>query len=392
MSKAGSPKLADSPKTPADPPRRRLPHEEIQFSAIERAWLSKLSDDWQPDSDYLALYIDAPFCLRRCSYCVFFKAETKINSEAFLKYYAEDLPALIDLYRTILERAPMTVCYIGGGTGNFMTTKVMRDLFDRIPGFRSIPLKKMEGHPALFTKEKIDLLCEYKFTDISMGVQTFDGSLLTRFNRIPLKVEKTRHIVEYALQQGLRVNCDLLVFADSGGLADLEVLENDLVLLASEIHPSHMTIYPLYQLFVADRNDQLLELREELINRIAHLRCTILNFALRFPEYSLTDLDNVSVSDVFSREQIWRHLSSSYNLSRLTQEERNLSFMYNSDYFYDKQRYPQGQRQHVIGLGGANRSSVHSYICGELYYVTSLDEGNINFQKRVEGVFSEAPR
>ncbi len=358
-------------------------HESIRFTDIEESWNTKLTKEWVPGKDYLSLYIDAPFCLRRCSYCCYFRAEGRISSEEFRRYFWEDLPRLIDLYKTVLDRAPITVCCFGGGTANLMTTEIMTHIFDRIPHFAAIPLKKMEGHPALFSKEKIDLLCDYEFTDISVGIQTFNKSLLSKFNRIPLNVKRTRSIIDYAMRKGLRVNCDLLVFADTQALADLETLESDLLMMASEFHPGHITVYPWYQLFSASRNEHVIEQRDALINKIAHLRCTLLNFVLQCPDYlaESPDFKNLTVIAAFNREEISKHLTTCYRISRLSAIEQQQSFMYNSDYFYDEEKY-SGQRQNVIGLGGGTRVRVHSYICGTLYYLTSIDDGNIYFHKR----------
>ena len=90
----------------------------------------------------------------------------------------------------VLSNAKIQAIYFGGGTASLMNVDVMKRIFDAIPNFKEIKNKAIEFHPSTLSAEKVQTIIDYKFSFVSIGIQTFDEEMLKSVNRNKVDVEK----------------------------------------------------------------------------------------------------------------------------------------------------------------------------------------------------------
>ena len=128
------------------------------------------------------LYVHIPFCARICPYCAFYKelldrSQTTRFCEAILRELRQHSQERQLALRTI---------YFGGGTPTALMTRQLECL---LGGFRDdLNLSElaewtMEANPGSVSPRKAALLRRLGVTRISLGVQSFDNSLLKLLGR-----------------------------------------------------------------------------------------------------------------------------------------------------------------------------------------------------------------
>ncbi len=353
----------------------RYTFKETNIEAFKKYWRDK---QWKP-SDRFNLYIDGPFCVQQCGFCIHRGDRVSINSPIYNRYYKEYIPYLLELFEEVLSFKVPDSIYFGGGTANLMTTEIMVDLFKQIPNMKEIPYKVMEGHPAFMTKEKIDILADYNFSYISLGLQTLDMSLLKRHNRIPHKPEKLKHLIRYCQEEKkVHVNCDLLTFINKGNAEDIQILKNDLKLLMEEYGPNLITIYPEYQGFSKNYTDITsfsIKEMDEAVTKIRSLRRGIMSQVRKKPRYNLLKENRIELND----EAIKEFLLDDYYIGKLSQEE------FKKFHQYCCSSFPfHPPEQNVLGIGGYSRRKPYSYLGREHYFTIENKDWQPKIFKQME--------
>jgi oxygen-independent coproporphyrinogen-3 oxidase len=138
------------------------------------------------------IYVHIPFCARICPYCAFYKelldrSQTPRFCEALLReleQHAQDRPAFAKA--TAGRHLRPTTMYFGGGTPTALTTSQLEFL---LSGFHerldlSVLLEwTLEANPGSVSARKASLLKELGVNRISLGVQSWDDSLLELLGR-----------------------------------------------------------------------------------------------------------------------------------------------------------------------------------------------------------------
>ncbi len=347
----------------------------IEFKIIEDLWLKKI---WKTGETF-NLYIDNPFCVNKCKFCVHFGEKAAIGSEKYNEYYDEQLPQQLLQYEKILNSRKIDSLYFGGGTPSLMTASKMKEIFNLIPNIMNIKYKHFEAHPAFLTKEKMDILAEYGFKYISIGIQTLDKEINEYNLRTSINNSKLKEITSYIQnEKKLHVNIDLLAYIYRNNLDNrnpCQIVSNDITYLADEIKPDFITIYSMYQSFNINfycSNLDLLtdEQIEEDLGKIVNLRRTLLKVCRSTSEYRIWGLPE---NTFLNRDAIKNNLLSDVYLTRLTDSEVDSIRSYNcSSYPY------QPQSQNTIGIGGQVRR-VYSYMGKSLYYDSVISDGKIQY-------------
>jgi oxygen-independent coproporphyrinogen-3 oxidase len=133
------------------------------------------------------IYVHIPFCARICPYCAFYKdlidrSQTQRFCEAILRELAQYQEAPSSKSRSLL---PTTV-YFGGGTPTALTISQLEVL---LGGLREqLDLSRlrewtMEANPGSISPRKAALLAGFGVNRISLGVQSWDNSLLKILGR-----------------------------------------------------------------------------------------------------------------------------------------------------------------------------------------------------------------
>ncbi len=184
------------------------------------------------------IYLHSPFCARKCLYCAFYSMP---YDEELAKKYADALRREIFSYADQKLRIP--TIYWGGGTPSLLPdwfladiTEVLHTVFD----CAEVVEFTLEVNPEDVTPEKINIWQAIGVNRISMGVQSFNDSLLERLGR--------RHDAARA-KQALRLLMDTWDNISIDLMSNLprqtdEDWRRDLA-TALEFQPQHISIYPL---------------------------------------------------------------------------------------------------------------------------------------------------
>lgn len=201
--------------------------------------LFKIGNRWKEN-----LYIDIPFCEQKCLYCAYFRGIAS-SPEEVSKFTNDILIPQINLFSDVFKSKNFYQVQFGGGTPTLISPTGMERIFRSIPNFRRIPVKIIEVSPCSFTDDYIDLLSEYGFTNISIGVQTFSGSRLKKQNRPPVEKKRIKHFCRQIERCGMISNVDLMFFLD-GDATDLSAERKDLEYTLSVLRPIEVVIHSKY--------------------------------------------------------------------------------------------------------------------------------------------------
>jgi len=166
--------------------------------------LTRIAAEGSTRGDRVSLYIHIPFCRTLCPFCCF---NRYIFNEERARSYFADLRKEVDLYAGLGFK--FNDFYFGGGT----PTVLMDELADFISYLR---LKfdarriSLETTPRELTPETVTQLQQLGINRLSVGVQSFDNSLLKAMGRTLFKGEDS--IDKLKLVQGKfeTVNVDLM--------------------------------------------------------------------------------------------------------------------------------------------------------------------------------------
>ena len=142
-----------------------------------------LEDDFHPhageNGQARLLYVHIPFCETLCPYCSFYRVRFEPD---LADRYFRALRREVEIYHEL--GFDFEAVYVGGGTPTVLPRE-LSSLIERIR--RTWPVKRVsvETHPHHLTRETVTILRDAGVNRLSVGVQTFDGSLLEKLSRLP---------------------------------------------------------------------------------------------------------------------------------------------------------------------------------------------------------------
>ena len=130
------------------------------------------------------LYIHIPFCIKKCYFCGLYSIENENHS--LIKDYIKALKKHLDmLIKIIPNKLDIAAVYLGGGTPTALKTDQLDDLLGYIKKRLKIPTNityTVEASPKTIIckngKDKLKVLLENGVNRLSIGVQSFDNSVL----------------------------------------------------------------------------------------------------------------------------------------------------------------------------------------------------------------------
>ena len=147
------------------------------------------------------LYIHIPFCASICPFCPY----NKVRYDAALaRRYLRSLQLEVDAY-TAAGFTEFQSLYVGGGT----PTLCLRGLADILPGITITGERAIDVLPGHATPARIRRLQDLGFNYISLGIQSFDDTLL-RYLRRPHKAAQNYRALENVRGQFDCVDVDLI--------------------------------------------------------------------------------------------------------------------------------------------------------------------------------------
>ena len=159
----------------------------------------------------LALYVHFPWCVSKCPYCDFNSHAPRDESIPFAAWGQAVAADLETALPQVAGRAVHSV-FIGGGTPSLMPPSVLEKLLEAlraqlpfVPGTEIT----LEANPGTVEIPRFRDFCAAGVTRLSLGVQSFDDSLLARIGRIHGGRE-ARRALEVAFAHFGQVNVDLM--------------------------------------------------------------------------------------------------------------------------------------------------------------------------------------
>lgn len=193
------------------------------------------------------LYIHIPFCIQRCSYCDFFSCVTARKNSNFVPYKKN--PAFIDriinditaLKNQFTDFHFRTV-YVGGGTPSLLGTEDIITLGKTIAKQQHEPIGEftIEANPEDITPALLDAWHDAGITRVSVGVQSFDNTVLQHAHRRGSKT-KTTAALDLLFRRPFDISIDLI--AGLKGQTAHTVMDD--ICTALSYRPQHVSLYEL---------------------------------------------------------------------------------------------------------------------------------------------------
>jgi hypothetical protein len=339
---------------------------QVTLDALLRVWQSRLTNDFDEAKDCFNIYVDSPFCEGgKCRYCCYTPNIIKSPSDNELKdrYYEEILIDNIREFKDVLSiRNPDTV-YFGGGTSSLMSLDQMDAVFKEFQhsfDFRnSVKEKTFEFNPSHFTQPKLQLLMDWQFTHVTLGIQSFHEGALKLNNRSSPGLDRLTEVMDLLEQSNVWYNVDLMVFIYQDDLErDLAILKNDLEITEKFLHPMRITVYPNY--YKLRDPEASIENREHTFNKVRKMREVVFNFYGR-NTYVEANRSVFGMRD----EDLYSNYLDEHTLIRTdVQDQPNC-------HTYSCSGWPNtNYHQNVLALGGYGKRQPYSYMSNKLCYET----------------------
>lgn len=143
----------------------------------------------------LAIYVHIPFCAKHCAYCDFNTYVEKTQSAIV----PQTVDAICrDIARTAQEEnvaRPVATVFFGGGTPTFLSGEQLARILQTVrDNFAVAPDAEIssEANPGSSDAEKFARMREAGFNRLSIGVQSFDDTLLVALDRFHTAGEAAR--------------------------------------------------------------------------------------------------------------------------------------------------------------------------------------------------------
>lgn len=198
------------------------------------------------EANHISIYIGIPFCPTHCLYCSFPSALLP-KDHAQIESFLDDLKREITATAEMIERYDLVVdtLYIGGGTPTSLSDE---DFYDLLSFIRAkIPLSAVQeftveaGRPDTITIKKIEAMCVYGVTRISLNPQTMQEKTLKRIGRNHT-VRDIIEIFEQIRQSSISViNMDIIIGLPGETVDDVR----DTMAQIQKLDPDNVTIHSL---------------------------------------------------------------------------------------------------------------------------------------------------
>ncbi len=174
---------------------------------------SALSDAIERIEGRASVYVHVPFCREQCSFCgcTMVVSGRREPGRRYLDALKKQLQSL--RFSGGKERLEVVRIHFGGGTPTWFSPDELTELWTALRT-RFAPIEgaelSVEVDPEVTTDEHVDALAAAGVTRLSLGVQSFDDTVLAAVNR-PQARDRVRAVFERARQHSMRgLNLDLI--------------------------------------------------------------------------------------------------------------------------------------------------------------------------------------
>lgn len=186
------------------------------------------------------IYIHIPFCRQACHYCDFHFS----TNQSYIRDMVDSMVTEIQNRSAFLQNAPVDTVYFGGGTPSLLPVTDIQHLLDAVAmnfSLRENAEITLEGNPDDLTATRLCDLHAVGVNRLSIGIQTFDDTLLSFLNRAHNSIQGLE-CIDMARKAGfLNISTDL-IYSIPG--ENENRLEQDLAKMLS-FTPEHISTYCL---------------------------------------------------------------------------------------------------------------------------------------------------
>lgn len=189
-----------------------------------------------------SIYLHAPFCRHRCSYCDF---NTYAGLDDIIPGYVSALAREIDLLASGAGmRLPVHTLFFGGGTPSLLSIRQLESLlgalesgFDLLPGLEAT----LEANPGTVSLPYLKDLRALRINRLSLGMQSANPGELRLLER-EHEFEDVQRAVEWARAAGFdSINLDLIFGLPYQNLVQWKYTLDQ----ALALRPEHLALYAL---------------------------------------------------------------------------------------------------------------------------------------------------
>lgn len=182
-----------------------------ELAAVEVAQVERELGEVAARGESISLYVHVPFCRSLCWYCACNVIPTRDGSRGAA--YVEQLGAEIQRLGQRVAGAPVTEIAFGGGSPNFLSAALLRELcttLDQTFSMAADVRRSIELDPRTTTSAQIDALGAAGFRSLSMGVQDFSEEVQDAIHRHQTQLQ-TRWLADRARAVGFDdINVDVV--------------------------------------------------------------------------------------------------------------------------------------------------------------------------------------
>lgn len=185
-----------------------------------------------------ALYIHIPFCISRCSFCMY---DSQIVPPEHISPYISRILKEFDYWKDEIQE-PLDSLYIGGGTPSIMSNNDIKSLFKTLNNLSFIPnsSRTFELSPETASEEKIVELGQTIINRISIGVQSLDEEVLKRVKRNNISKSHIKKLINVARTSDFDdINIDLMVGLDGQNERNIRTTIEEII----DMNPLSVTLY-----------------------------------------------------------------------------------------------------------------------------------------------------
>ncbi len=194
-------------------------------------------------SEPIGIYVHIPFCAERCAYCDFltFPHMQKLH-EPYVRALLKEIET--DAARRGLHGRSADSIFFGGGTPSLLDAGYIEAILNSLRRVVSVSPDaeiSLEANPGTLTRPDIQRLRAAGVNRISLGVQTFDDSLLALCRRSHRAADVSEQVALLRREGIQNVNLDM-IYAIPG--QTLRLLKRDFQAV-ERLSPEHISWYSL---------------------------------------------------------------------------------------------------------------------------------------------------
>jgi oxygen-independent coproporphyrinogen-3 oxidase len=182
------------------------------------------------------LYIHIPFCKSICTYCDF--KRFVCNKKDINEYTTKIISEINKKYKDCKFES----IYIGGGTPNYLDDQTLSSLLSTLSKLQGKNCEfTIECNPEFVTQNQSAILKTHGVNRISLGVQTVNNKILSKYNRHHTKKDVIKAIKFLRANNIENISVDFMYGFNETSLSDLK---KDIVFLKKYKIP-HCSFYSL---------------------------------------------------------------------------------------------------------------------------------------------------